>query len=263
MAKSSLIHGQYDSGVGSSGGGGGEVKEVALLSITTAPTGEFAKGSKYYNVTDKKIYTAVVADSWDGATVEVPQFATYYIYNNTTYVWDGNSLEEYDLENFVKKTDIVNDLTTDDATKVLSAKQGKVLNEKVDLKQNITDNNLTTSNKTIVESINEIKAKIDTKSPIPEEITDLTSTFQDFDNANKLKTNANYNFGELDYLTFQYGSVDTSPFGTAIRFSSGTTPTILSDNTSIDWVDGHAPVPATNKTCLILIFNKMGFYKEW
>lgn len=135
------------------GGGGGKVKEVALLSITIAPTGEFAKGSKYYNLTDKKIYTAVVADSWDGATVDDPQFGTYYLYNNTTYVWDGNSLEESDLENFVKKTDIVNNLETADATKVLSAEQGQILDEK---KQDKTDNNLETENKTIVGAINEI-----------------------------------------------------------------------------------------------------------
>ena len=136
--------------------GGGETKEVALLSITTAPTGTFAVGSKYYNLTDKKIYTAVVADSWDGANVDDPQFGTYYLYDNSTYVWDGDSLEKYNLEDFIPKTDIVNDLTTGDATKVLSAQQGKVLDEKVELKQNITDNNLATTAKTIVGAINEL-----------------------------------------------------------------------------------------------------------
>ena len=138
------------------GSSGGEVKEVALLSITTAPTGEFAKGSKYYNLTDKKIYTAVVADSWDGATVDDPQFGTYYIYDNFTYVWDGDSLEKYNLEDFIPKTDIVNDLTTADPTKVLGAGQGKVLDEKVEVKQNITDNNLETTDKTVVGAINEL-----------------------------------------------------------------------------------------------------------
>lgn len=98
----------------------------------------------------------------------------------------------------------------------------------------------------------------------PEEITDLVSTSQTFDNSNKLKANANYNFGELLYLTFHYGAVDSSPFGTTIRFVSGATKTILSDNTYlIDWVDGSAPAPSANAKCLIFIFNKMGFYKEW
>ena len=138
------------------GGGGGDVEEIPLLSITTAPTGSFAVGSKYYNSIDKKIYTAVVADSWDGSTVEDPQFGVYYLYDNSTYIWDGDSLEKYNLEDFIPKTDIVNDLATDDATKVLSAKQGKILKDEVDLKQDKTDNNLETTSKTIVGAINEV-----------------------------------------------------------------------------------------------------------
>ena len=567
-------------------GGGGETKEVALLSITTAPTGEFAKGSKYYNLTDKKIYTAVVADSWDGATVDDPQFGTYYLYNNSTYVWDGNSLEEYEFENFVKKTDIVNNLESNDPTKVLGAGQGKALNQKVELKQNITDDNLKTEAKTIVRAINEINQAmiglpdliiaenkilntplfyngrviinngititineplkpliikcnelinngtidvtgkgfqgkkvqsgegigycdgdnaettgsragggapssdkpsayrtmlglasalggsfaepygsgydgangggggggsdggplsgggsgaggggggaghgnygfpkggngsqadtdinlelfknnqleeiplfgasgasgwqdgqatskdtsngggniqiyadkvenngiirangetvylttpeqnggcggagggcimIRTKKIInstgsvieakgsaghkystyqycgnggdglilidilksnyndlenkpkingvelsgektaedlhlvayPENITDLVSTSKTFDSSNKLKVNADYTFGELTSLTFDNLSVDSSPLGTTIKFNSGSTATVITDNSGIDWVDGSAPVPSANKTCLILIFNKIGFYKEW
>ena len=50
----------------------------------------------------------------------------------------------------VDKTSIVDNLTTDDATKVLSAKQGKVLNDNVALKVNTSDivNNLTSTTQT-------------------------------------------------------------------------------------------------------------------
>ena len=58
-----------------SGGGGGSTEQVALLSITTAPAGSFAVGSKYYNSSTKKIVTAVTADTWAGATSADPVFA--------------------------------------------------------------------------------------------------------------------------------------------------------------------------------------------
>ena len=83
--------------------GGGSAKQVALLSITTAPSGTFEKGSQYYNSSDKKIYTAVADNTWETANQSDPQFNTYYIYNNQTYVWDGNSLELFELEEYQKK----------------------------------------------------------------------------------------------------------------------------------------------------------------
>lgn len=77
--------------------------EVALLSITTEPSAPFAKGSKYYNDTTKKIYTAVVDDTWTGATVTDPSYGTFYQYNGATYIWDGNTLELFELEEYQKK----------------------------------------------------------------------------------------------------------------------------------------------------------------
>ena len=43
------------------------------------------------------------------------------------------------MQGKVDKTSIVDNLTTDDATKVLSAKQGKVLNDTVALKVDTSD----------------------------------------------------------------------------------------------------------------------------
>ena len=77
--------------------------EVALLSITTEPSAPFAKGSKYYNDTTKKIYTAVADDTWTGATVTDPSYGTFYQYNGATYIWDGNTLELFELEEYQKK----------------------------------------------------------------------------------------------------------------------------------------------------------------
>lgn len=98
---------------GGSKSGGGASKQIILLSITTAPTGTFEKGSQYYNSSDKKIYTAVVADSWNDAKVEDPQFGVIYIFDNqgTTeyYQWDGDNLVETDLEKYQLLPTIVND----------------------------------------------------------------------------------------------------------------------------------------------------------
>ena len=78
-------------------------EEVALLSITTAPFGSFSMGSKYYNSTEKKIYTATLPNSWTNAIIEDPSFNAIYIYNSTAYVWDGNSLELFELEEYQRK----------------------------------------------------------------------------------------------------------------------------------------------------------------
>ena len=58
-------------------------------------------------------------------------------------------------------------------------------------------------------------------------------------------------------------SCEDSQLGTTIRFTSGATPTTITDSASIDWVDGATPIPSASKTCLIFIWNKIGFYKEW
>lgn len=81
---------------GSKGGGGGATKQVTLLSITTAPSGTFEKGSQYFNSSVKLIYTAVENDTWTGATTSTPEFGVIYIFDNqgTTkyYQWDGDNL---------------------------------------------------------------------------------------------------------------------------------------------------------------------------
>lgn len=105
---------EIGNGIGNScNGGGGSQQQVALLSITTAPSGEFAKGSKYYNSTTKKIYTATTADTWTGATESDPQFNVIYTYDNdgTTeyYQWDGDNLVETDLEKYSIKPTVITD----------------------------------------------------------------------------------------------------------------------------------------------------------
>ena len=215
-------------------GGGGKVKEVALLSITTAPTGEFAKGSKYYNLTDKKIYTAVVANSWDGATVDDPQFGTYYLYNNTTYIWDGDSLEKYNLEDFIPKTDIVNDLETNDSTKVLSAEQGQVLKQEVDTKNpileidNIINENSynVVSNKGIAEGI---KAKT---TNVVDDIVDVLPTADTLDKKVLLTTdNKIYKttYGKKLNTTYVVGNLVVDNTSVISNFGSNNYINITSD----------------------------------
>lgn len=86
------------------GSGGGSAKQVTLLSVTTAPSGTFEKGSQYYNSTNRVIYTAVDDNTWTGATISTPEFGVIYIYSNngvtTYYQWDGDNLVETDLEKY-------------------------------------------------------------------------------------------------------------------------------------------------------------------
>lgn len=102
--------------VASAGTGGGSIKTETLLSITTAPSRTFEAGSKYYNSTTKKIYTATSANTWTDAIESDPEFGTYYTYDEKTYVWDGNTLELFELEEYQKLEDRVNSFTNEDAS---------------------------------------------------------------------------------------------------------------------------------------------------
>lgn len=98
ISPSTVYLGSAESG---SGGGG---KQVTLLSVTTAPSGTFEKGSQYYDSTDRVIYTAVDDNTWTGATTSTPEFGVIYIYDNNGsteyYQWDGDNLVETDLEKY-------------------------------------------------------------------------------------------------------------------------------------------------------------------
>lgn len=91
-------------------GGGGSATEVALLSVTTAPSGSFAVGSKYYDLATKKIVTAVTANTWVGATSADPEFNVIYTFNSLYYAWDGNSLEQTDLNLYATKVELASGL---------------------------------------------------------------------------------------------------------------------------------------------------------
>lgn len=94
-------------------------------------------------------------------------------------------------------------------------------------------------------------------------ITDMTSTSIAFDSINKVQPNTDYEYGELTTLTLGSSSIISSKLGTTIKFQSGTTATIITDSSNIQWVDGATPEPSASKTCLIFIWDNTGFYKEW
>lgn len=93
-------------------------------------------------------------------------------------------------------------------------------------------------------------------------IEDTTSTSITFSSSNSVRVNASYKFNELSSLSFGTNSIISSPLGTTIKFESGSTATIFTDTSGIDWTDGK-PEPSANKTCLIFIWDNTGFYKEW
>ncbi len=75
--------------------------------------------------------------------------------------------------------------------------------------------------------------------------------------------NKDYKLTNANLSSLTLNSCQDSPLGTTIRFNSGSTPTSITDNTSIEWVDGATPIPSANVKCLIFIWNNIGFYKEW
>lgn len=104
----------------------GKAKQSTLLSMSsTAPSGTFQKGSKYYNSTTKLIYTAVDDNTWTGATTSTPEFGVIYIYSNngttTYYQWDGDNLVETDLEKYQLVSNISNDFTESSKNKYPSS----------------------------------------------------------------------------------------------------------------------------------------------
>lgn len=71
------------------GSGGTGNRYIVLLSVTTAPTGEFIVGSKYYNSEENIIYKAVEANTWENAEEYSPELSTFYIFDKQTYLYDG------------------------------------------------------------------------------------------------------------------------------------------------------------------------------
>lgn len=111
----------FQQGVFSIGGGGASGKPVPLLSITTAPSAPFEKGSKYYDgdsnsETYQKILTAVEDDTWENAKVSNPSWGTYYLYDGHAYVWDGNSLEYFELNDYQQTKDKTDSYTSNSKT---------------------------------------------------------------------------------------------------------------------------------------------------
>ena len=78
-----------------------------------------------------------------------------------------------------------------------------------------------------------------------------------------VKGNKDYQLTASALTALTLSSCEDSQLGTTIRFTSGATATTITDSASIDWVDGATPIPSASKTCLIFIWNKIGFYKEW
>lgn len=100
----------------------GKAKQTALLSMSSsAPSGTFQKGSKYYNSTDKKIYTAVEDNVW-GTTGKDPNFGVIYQCNNDYYVWDGDNLITTDLEGYEKLVNKATNFNTLNNTKYPTTK---------------------------------------------------------------------------------------------------------------------------------------------
>lgn len=65
---------------------------VDLLTVAAEAPGECAEGDKYFNTTDKKLYTATGENTWDGGVA--PEAGKIYVAvdTNMSYRWSGTTL---------------------------------------------------------------------------------------------------------------------------------------------------------------------------
>ena len=78
-----------------------------------------------------------------------------------------------------------------------------------------------------------------------------------------IRANKNYVFTSSSISSINFSGCETSFEETTIEFTTGSTAPTLTDNSGITWVDGSAPTLNANKSYLIVIFNKLGFVKEY
>lgn len=75
--------------------------------------------------------------------------------------------------------------------------------------------------------------------------------------------NKNYKFTNNAITDITLNSCQDSPIETTITFSTGNSAPTLTDNSSITWVDGATPILNANSNYIILIWNKIGFIREY
>lgn len=92
--------------------------------------------------------------------------------------------------------------------------------------------------------------------PITETITDASVSLA-------LEANKNYVLTNTAITDITLSSCETSYQETTIQFTTGATAPSLTDSSGISWVDYSAPILQANKTYIICIWNKKGFYKEY
>lgn len=101
-------------------------------------------------------------------------------------------------------------------------------------------------------------AEFNAKEDLP-----TTETITDASVSLALAANKNYVLTNTDITDITLSSCETSYQETTIQFTTGATPPSLTDSSGISWVDYSAPVLQANKTYIICIWNKKGFYKEY
>ena len=101
-------------------------------------------------------------------------------------------------------------------------------------------------------------AEFNAKEDLP-----TTETITDASVSLALEANKNYVLTNTAITDITLSSCETSYQETTIQFTTGATAPSLTDSSGISWVDYSAPVLQANKTYIICIWNKKGFYKEY
>lgn len=78
-----------------------------------------------------------------------------------------------------------------------------------------------------------------------------------------VQANKNYVLSSSALTDITLTACETSFEETTIEFTTGSTAPTLTDNSGITWVDGSAPTLKASKSYIIVIFNKIGFVKEY
>lgn len=93
---------------------------------------------------------------------------------------------------------------------------------------------------------------------LPETITNSNASI-----TLSIAANKDYQFTNNAITDITFSACETSNLETSIQFSTGSAAPTLTDNSGITWVDGSVPTLNASKSYLIVIYNKLGFIKEY
>lgn len=193
----------------------------------------------YYADLQKKVYT----DTYEinGSSVAI----NYYKYNDFKICLADGGTNDTNLETILNYFGYYNYFRLDIANETISLPRNFNLYTQMFVDDNFVDNldNISGVATRLLPQANEI-------------VVDNASISVD------LKANTNYKFTNSAITDITISSCQDSSLDIYIKFTTGGSAPTLTDNSGIVWADGQ-PVLQANKTYVIVIVDKIAYYKEF